>query len=67
MCCVYIRNVQHHIDTAMLKAARQEILVLHIREQLWFRQDKPALLRQKPRGLSRSKLFGTYISLLLKD
>ena len=38
MCCVYIRNVQHHIDTAMLKAARKEILVFHIREQLRLRQ-----------------------------
>ena len=38
MCCVYIRNVQHHIDTAILKADRKEILVFHIREQLRFRQ-----------------------------
>ena len=34
MYCVYMRNVQHHIDTAMLKAARKDILVFHIREQL---------------------------------
>ena len=33
MCCVYIRNVQHHIAPAVLKAARKEILVFHIREQ----------------------------------
>ena len=25
MCCVYIRNVQHHIDPIVLKAAREEI------------------------------------------
>ena len=38
MCCVYIRNVQHHIDPVVLKAARKEILVFHIREQLRLRQ-----------------------------
>ena len=32
MCCVYIRNVQHHIAPAVLKAARKEILVFHIRD-----------------------------------
>ena len=37
MCCVYIRNVQHQIDPAVLKAARKEILVFHIREQLRLR------------------------------
>ena len=34
MCCVYIRNVQHHVETAILNAARKEILVFHNREQL---------------------------------
>ena len=34
MCCVYIRNVQHHIETAVLNAAWKEILVFHNREQL---------------------------------
>ena len=34
MCCVYIRNVQHHIGPIVLKAARKEISVFHIREQL---------------------------------
>ena len=38
MCCVYMRNIQHHIDPIVLKAARKEILVFHIREQLRFRQ-----------------------------
>ena len=33
MCCVYIRNVQNHIDPAVLKAARKEILIFHIRGQ----------------------------------
>ena len=32
MCCVYIRNVQHHIETAILNAAMKEILVFHNRE-----------------------------------
>ena len=34
MCCVYIRNVQHHIGTDILNAATKEILVFHNREQL---------------------------------
>ena len=34
---VYIHNVQHHIETAILNAARKEILVFHIREQLHVR------------------------------
>ena len=34
MRCVYIRNVQLHIETAILNAARKEILVFHNREQL---------------------------------
>ena len=38
MCCVYIRNVLHHIDTAILKTAGKEILEFHIREQLRLRQ-----------------------------
>ena len=38
VCCVYIRNVQHHIDPIVLKAARKAILVFHIREQLRLRQ-----------------------------
>ena len=39
MCCVYIRNVQNRIDTAIHNAASKEILVhvLHIREQLRLR------------------------------
>ena len=37
MCCVYISNVQHHIETAILNAAREEILVFHNREQLHVR------------------------------
>ena len=38
MCCVYKCNVQHHIDPAVPKAARKEILLFHIREQLRLRQ-----------------------------
>ena len=41
MWCVYKRNVQHHIDPIVLKAAtyrRKEIWVFHIREQLRLRQ-----------------------------
>ena len=34
---VYIHNVQHHIETAILNAARKEILLFHIREQLHVR------------------------------
>ena len=63
MCCVYIRNVQHHIDTAILKAASKEIVVFHIREQLRLRQ--ACTFETKTLGLS--KLFGSYVSLLLKD
>ena len=40
MCCVYIRNDHHHIDPVVLKAARKEFLVFHIREQLRLRQDR---------------------------
>ena len=47
MCCVFIRNVQHHIETVILNAARKEILVFHNREQLHVGSDKLALLRQK--------------------
>ena len=39
MCCVYICNIQHHIDPAVLKAARKRFkLVFHIRDQLRPRQ-----------------------------
>ena len=34
---VYIHNVQHHIETAILNAARKEILAFHNREQLQVR------------------------------
>ena len=37
MCCVYLRNVQHHIETAIVIAAWKEILVFHNREQLHVR------------------------------
>ena len=35
---VYKRNVPHHIDPAVHKAARKEILVFYLREQLRLRQ-----------------------------
>ena len=38
MCCMFIHNVQPHIDSAVLKAARKEILVFHIHEQLRLRR-----------------------------
>ena len=63
MCCVYIRNVQHHIDSIVLKAVRKEILVFHIREQLRLRQTRTFETKMV---WSRSKLFGTLTSLLLK-
>ena len=50
MCCVFIRNVQHHIETVILNAARKEILVFHNHEQLHVGSDKLALLRQKNVG-----------------
>ena len=34
---VYIHNVQHHIETAILNEARKEILVFHNLEQLYVR------------------------------
>ena len=39
------RNVQHHIETAILNAARKEILVFHKREQLHVRRVTKALVR----------------------
>ena len=48
MCCVYIRNVQHHIDTAILKELGKRFLAFCIREQLML--DKPALLRRECRA-----------------
>ena len=36
--CVYIRNVQHHIDPVVLNAAWNDIWVVHICEQLRLRQ-----------------------------
>ena len=34
---VYVLRVQHHIDPAVLKAARKDILIFHICEQIRFR------------------------------
>ena len=58
-CCLYIRNVQHHIETAILNAARKEILVFHNREQLHVRLRQACNFETKRRVWSRSKLFGT--------
>ena len=49
MCCMYIRNVQHHIDTAILKAARKESFVFYICEQLRLR--KACTFETKTSGL----------------
>ena len=51
MCCVYIRNVQHHIETAILNAARKEILVFHNREQLHVRLRQACTFETKTSGL----------------
>ena len=59
MCYVYISNFQHHIETAIVNAARKEILVFHNREQLHVRLSQACTFETKRRVLSRSKLFGT--------
>ena len=47
VCCVYIRNVQHHIETAILNAA----LVFHNREQLHVRLRQACNFETKTSGL----------------
>ena len=51
MCCVYIRNVQHHIETAILNAARKESVVFHNCEQLHVRLRKACTFETKTSGL----------------
>ena len=53
MCCVYIRNVQHHIETAMiLNTDRKEILVFYNREQLHVRLRQACTFETKTTGLA---------------
>ena len=65
LCCVYILNVQHHIDTVVLKAARKEILVF--RERLKRRQ--ACTFETKTLGLVSIQTVRhlCYITLSLKD
>ena len=51
MCCVHIHNVQHTIETAILNAARKEILVFHNREQLYVRLRQACNFETKTLGL----------------
>ena len=51
MCCVYVRNVQHKIETAILNAARKEILVFHNREKLHVRLRQACTFETKTSGL----------------
>ena len=51
MCCVYIRNVQHHIETAILNAAAKAILVFHNHEQLHLRLGLACTFETKMSGL----------------
>ena len=50
ICCVFIRNVRHHIETA-INAARKEILVFHNREQLHVRLRQAYNFETKTSGL----------------
>ena len=64
VCPACIRNVQHHIDPIVLKAAREEILEFHIREKLRLRQART--FETKTPGLVSIQTVWHLTSLLLK-
>ena len=49
--CICIRNVKHHIETAILNAASKKILVFHNREQLHVRLRQACNFETKTSGL----------------
>ena len=60
MCCVYIRNVQHHIETATRNAARKKMLVFHNREQLHVRFRQACTFETKTSGLGSIQIVWHY-------